>query len=602
MGGHGVTTLSIEYKLPLLITAMLVCIVGIGSWATYRQVRASALEANAADLQRSAVRLADLIETGVAPQIARLENLAENQEVRTALGRGERTAAADEVVRPFATGDDTLAVEVRTAEGRTVARAGHYPAGLTAAQTDSLRSIAASGRGGYSQIGVVGGRPYVWAVAALTVAGQVGSVARLIAVGDEDSDAVGDLLGPGFSVYYTNSTGGPWITLDGRVVPAAFPDPMTPPASHRRPDDGRAATATAAATSGSPLAIIVEAPVDRVLAGPRSFLRWLVVGSAVLIIAGAGIGWLLSRRITRPLKSLTAAAREIGRSQEVDQVILDRGDEVGQLANAFNDMAAEIHRTHSALRTEAAEADMARAAAETANRMKSEFLATMSHEIRTPINAIIGYADLLLLGIPDPVSETQRDQLERIGTSSKYLLSLIDEVLDLARIEAAQLDVQEEVGKVDDVISMGFDIAAPAAAAKGISLVRAPAEPGIGFSGDRQRVVQILVNLLSNAIKFTPRGGRVEVASSTNGRHTSIVIHDTGIGISADHIEQIFEPFVQADQSHTRAFGGAGLGLAISRRLARLMGGDVTVESAPGNGSSFTLQLPSERARPRRPT
>jgi signal transduction histidine kinase len=342
----------------------------------------------------------------------------------------------------------------------------------------------------------------------------------------------------------------------------------------------------------SELSIVAEAPLERVLAGPRTFLRRAMLTSAVLALFGAILVWLISRRITHPLVQLARAANVTRGQPDSPEVRVDRADELGDLAAAFNRMARNIQEAQAALLQQVEEADAARADAERANRAKSEFLATMSHEIRTPINAIIGYTDLLLLGVPDPPTEEQRRQLGRVQASGHYLLRLIDEILDLSRIEAGGLSVREQVGDAADAIAAALEMTAAAAAEKDVRIVRTPIEPGLSFHGDRHRVEQILVNLLSNAIKFTPGGGTVEIGAEARDAATLFHVRDTGIGIGPDQLERIFEPFVQADQSYTRSYRGVGLGLAISRELARLMGGDIDVASDPGAGSTFSVRLP----------
>jgi signal transduction histidine kinase len=251
-------------------------------------------------------------------------------------------------------------------------------------------------------------------------------------------------------------------------------------------------------------------------------------------------------------------------------------------------------------------ANEARAFAESANRSKSEFLATMSHEIRTPINAIIGYTQLLAMGIVGPVNEEQGMQLARIASSGQHLRGLIDDILDLSRIEAGRLTVGSEASVTGRAVTAAIEIVRPQAAAKNVALVdRCQGDPDALFFGDAQRVQQVLVNLLSNATKFTPEGGRVSVecgtmqhprldleARSTSG-WTYFAVEDTGVGIAPAMLERIFQPFVQGEGGYTRAHPGTGLGLTISRRLARLMGGDLTVESVQGEGSRFTLWLPA---------
>lgn len=256
------------------------------------------------------------------------------------------------------------------------------------------------------------------------------------------------------------------------------------------------------------------------------------------------------------------------------------------------------------------EARHARKEAEEANRSKSEFLSTMSHEIRTPINAIIGYADLLDLGLKGPLTPGQREQLERIRVSSQHLLGLVNDVLDLAKVEAGHLTVMHQRAVAVHATTGAIALVGPQAAERGIEVLDPCLDdPDTTYVGDEDRVRQILVNLLSNAVKFTAPGGRVRITCGTTtstdedarlpdgDRWTYIRVQDTGIGIAPESLESVFQPFRQVQTGTTRDSGGSGLGLTISRRLARLMGGDLTVRSAPGEGSTFTLWL----ARPEAP-
>lgn len=255
------------------------------------------------------------------------------------------------------------------------------------------------------------------------------------------------------------------------------------------------------------------------------------------------------------------------------------------------------------------EVDSARRAAEEANRAKSQFLANMSHEIRTPINAILGYTELLRLGVTGPLTDAQREQLERVRASSEHLLGLVNEVLDLARVEANQLRVRQRPGPMSDAVLTALTLVGPQAAARGVGIAReAPCDEAVQFLADEDRVRQILVNLLSNAVKFTPPGGRVSVSYgqaeapaemplAPGAPAVWVRVEDTGVGIAPDRLEAVFQPFIQLDGGLTRAAEGTGLGLTISRRLARLMGGDLVAESEPGVGSRFTLWLPAAPAR-----
>jgi signal transduction histidine kinase len=245
-------------------------------------------------------------------------------------------------------------------------------------------------------------------------------------------------------------------------------------------------------------------------------------------------------------------------------------------------------------------ADLARKDAERANEVKTSFLTSMSHELRTPLNAILGYAELLAMGLRGPVSPEQRDALSRIRRAGTHLLSLINDVLNFAKLKALQVPFLVTDVPVDDVFVSATMMVEPQAAEKGLTFVRIPNTSTLAARGDREKVLQILLNLLSNAIKFTDAGGRVTLAASAlyRRRHTEtdrrmqFKVSDTGRGIAADQLRIIFEPFVQVGQRLAGTEVGTGLGLAISRELARGMGGDLVVESTLGVGSLFTLTMP----------
>jgi signal transduction histidine kinase len=252
------------------------------------------------------------------------------------------------------------------------------------------------------------------------------------------------------------------------------------------------------------------------------------------------------------------------------------------------------------------EAEEARARSAEAQTAKDRFLATMSHEIRTPINAILGFTSLLELGLAGPVTDEQRALLARLTRSSQHLLQLVNDVLDLSKMESTEMQVVREPLRTGSAVEGALELSEGMAHARDVRLVNLKrGDPGVAYIGDEQRVRQILVNLISNAVKFTESSGTVTVECDLRsdtppgaqlhgkGPWASVRVRDTGIGISDANLERVFDAFHQVDSGHTRTRGGSGLGLSISRRLARLMGGDITVESTPGQGSTFTLWLPA---------
>jgi signal transduction histidine kinase len=237
--------------------------------------------------------------------------------------------------------------------------------------------------------------------------------------------------------------------------------------------------------------------------------------------------------------------------------------------------------------------ETARQAANAGNAAKSQFLANMSHEIRTPMNGILGMAALLR---NSDLNETQTSQVEIIERSSEMLLALLNDVLDMSKIESGELSIEHVPFSLRRVVDNARDLHGLLADAKGLKLhIDLPRDLDATFVGDPLRLSQVLNNLLSNAIKFTSEG-EVELSVRAKRGHIVFAVRDSGIGIAPDQAERLFLPFTQADSSTTRKYGGSGLGLTISRRLCRLMGGDLTLSSSPGRGALFEARLPLRRA------
>lgn len=260
----------------------------------------------------------------------------------------------------------------------------------------------------------------------------------------------------------------------------------------------------------------------------------------------------------------------------------------------------ESHRLSERARSEAEEArkqaEAARAEAESANGAKSDFLAVMSHELRTPLAAIMGYQELLVDGITGPITEGQAQQLGRIKASARHLLRLIDEILTFTRLDAGRETVTPEPMDLAESLNLAAEIVEPLAVAKKIELRIDSPETGKIVESDPTKVQQILVNLLSNAVKFTDAGS-VTASACLRENEFQLTVGDTGIGIGEENLHRVFEPFWQVEQKATRRATGTGLGLTVTKRLANLLGGDVVVMSTPGEGTTFTVTLPTTAPR-----
>jgi PAS domain S-box-containing protein len=273
------------------------------------------------------------------------------------------------------------------------------------------------------------------------------------------------------------------------------------------------------------------------------------------------------------------------------RLILDEEGKPRRLLGITNDVTDSVVAEEE-MRQLVERAEGARAEAEHANAAKSQFLATMSHELRTPLNAVTGYADLLSMGIRGPVTAAQGEDLGRIKRSGQHLLTVINDILNFAKLEAGQVEFTVANVKVGDAVAEIETLIAPQVRAKGLTLDYESCDLTLVARADRDKVEQILINLLTNAIKFTDPGGRLTVTCDESATEVFVRVRDTGVGIPDDKLTTVFDPFVQVNRQLSSPSEGVGLGLAISRDLARGMSGDLAVASTLGVGSTFTLSLP----------
>lgn len=350
---------------------------------------------------------------------------------------------------------------------------------------------------------------------------------------------------------------------------------------------------------------------------------WAVL-SVIFLAAGALAAYVLSRKITQPITRLTESTTRMAEGQIEQEIPVDSRDELGTLATSYNEMAKALKRTlderarvamelrdlnrnledrirERTFQLEETNRELARA-----SRHKSEFLANMSHELRTPLNAILGFTELIIDGVYGEVPDELRESIQDIHINGRHLLRLINDVLDLSKIEAGQMRLNLGEYSVQSLIDSVISATRSLAAEKQLELTGQVESALPVVWGDSKRMTQVLMNLVGNAIKFTPGGGSVTVtarrassaesdalnpASKTTGC-IELAVADTGIGIPAEELNNIFSEFRQVDSSITREYGGSGLGLSIAKRLVEMHEGSIWAESQLGKGSTFHVRIP----------
>ena len=339
-----------------------------------------------------------------------------------------------------------------------------------------------------------------------------------------------------------------------------------------------------------------EAIVDAVHVN-RAVLMATALGTALLIMAGS---WIIVRYvIVKPVKHLKEVSDAISAGELNVRSEIQTGDEFEDLSHAFNRMLRNLvsmqdqyRKVNTDLDRKVDELAQANMALYESNRLKSDFLATMSHELRTPLNSILGFSEVLLSS--DQLDDKKLRWVRNIQSSGEKLLNLINDILDLAKIEAGKMQVRLENFSIHDICEGLLNMFRPMAEKKNIDL-RGQIDPAIPvLRQDVTKLQQILQNLLSNAIKFTPEGGRVMLKAFAEGSHIILVVSDTGVGIAPEEQSLVFEKFRQSGNPLTREHAGTGLGLSIVRELAKLLGGEVSLQSDLGRGSTFTIHLPMQ--------
>lgn len=627
----------------MLTAAVVVIVIATSLAITYSALKQARIESTHEQLRRQARQLVITSDQSLKARAALYRKVANDSAVHTVLRAAERGApvqagdprsiiASVALLQLRIVPDSTLPIEVWTADGR---RALHVGKDIRDDSLSRLRpelralngkteTEIPTGRTGsdsiqYGALYPSSGRTLFWTIVPVMEGGQrVGYLAQQRAFGTtpQGRATVRELLGNDAALNLHNATDDFWANSSGEpIAPLTGVDTAGGDYIGMRAGVGDV-IASEAALPGTPWVFALEAPVASVLAEPQATIRRLALINLLVAMVGVLATWLASRRITSPLVRLIAASDAIARGDYDTRMPLRRGgdtrNEVSRLSATFNRMAEEIETSHRELEQQvqeartvsrqlevanaellrtSADAREARDAAMQANRAKGDFLAVMSHELRTPLNAIGGYADILQLGIYGEVTAKQKEALARIMRSQQMLLSLINDVLNFAKLDAGQVQYHMTNVPLDVVLAQVEQVVAPQLEAKSLRYEFERCDPALVVRADREKLVQIVLNLLSNAIKFTAAEGAIRLTCDVDATWVRIHVNDTGIGIPSDRLESIFDPFVQVDRSLNRPHEGVGLGLSISRDLAQGMGGTLTVRSTVGEGSTFTLRL-----------
>ncbi|MGE3144269.1 MAG: sensor histidine kinase [Pseudorhodoplanes sp.] len=352
--------------------------------------------------------------------------------------------------------------------------------------------------------------------------------------------------------------------------------------------DGRAVVTAHAKGPRMDWYVFVEQPMSQALEPVYALLARIASLLGLGLLIAVLTGMLLARQMVVPIRALQAGARRLGQGDFDQRIEVKTGDEIEDLAEQFNRMAVELQQSYSGLEQKVEERTRELAIA---SAHKDQFFANMSHELRTPLNAVLGYAELLVDGIYGTMPDKALDVLQRIQSNGKHLLGLINDVLDISKIEAGQLNLALDDYSMKTLVQSVIAATESLAQNKGLALRSEVSDALPAARGDERRLTQVLLNIVGNAIKFTDKGSVTIRAAEKDGMF-DLSVTDTGPGIAPQDRDRIFEEFQQVDNSSTRQKGGTGLGLAIARRLVRMHGGDIALESAPGKGSTFHVAIP----------
>lgn len=582
--------------------AILAAVLALSLAVTYATLRRNA-EVSARERLAGTIRVvASTMESAVRMRQRALQAPSRDPRLLDALAAPRDSAAirraTDAIAAHLSPSDTAFSTELRDLEGHRIA---FVAADLPPAVRAHAPLVRLEGPGTTRPDSALAGemfrwgdRAYFWIGVPVRRAGQLaGSLMQLRRVGGSPNAnrSLRSLTGHEVTLFMRNARGDVWLLAPGKPDSAPARSISSLGVTHDRGNLGQFLVVEAP-VSRTPWVAALEAPLSAVRAPARQTVLVLALVSVVLIALGGATAWRMGRHITAPLAAVTRAAEAMAMGERAEIIGVNSEDEIGRLARRFNEMAQEVERRVADALQARRDAESAREDAEHANRAKSDFLAVMSHELRTPLNAIGGYAQLMAMGLHGPVTPEQRDALERIERSQSRLLALINDVLNFAKLDAGQVSYHITDVAIDEALNGAETMVAPQVRARELRFRYEGCDTKVTARADRDKLGQVVLNLLSNAVKYTLPGGEVVLACDVRPDEVVISVRDTGVGIAEARLSGIFEPFVQAHRALNNPGEGVGLGLAISRDLARAMHGEITVTSTVGRGSTFTLTLP----------
>lgn len=616
---------SIEWKLPLGGGLFLLAVIVVLTSAAYTEVKRATRRAAVERLTSVSGQMLQLLETSAKQMPVEVATRAAKPEIAAYLAaptpknESDALAALEYAASQSA---QVASVELWDAQDRQVLVTGSSGA-MDTALTHHILTTEGAAKATLGNLYAAGDSISFPVIARVTGEGEklLGHLVvwRRLRATAQGRAQITQLIGSDATVYIGNREGKLWTDLGARVDgPPRDVSGTKGAVEYERPGVGPR-LAVARPITGAPWMLLMEFSNQVVLAPARQFLVRESVVAAILWLVALGAVWFASRRISSPLRELTLAAEAVSTGDYSKRVTLDRRDELGRLAGVYNGMASQVHdaqhrleieverrtaelsQTLEQLRASERRLSQAKETAEQANRAKSDFLAKMSHELRTPLNAIIGFSEVLQEETFGSLNDKQRRYVGNVLMSGRQLLELINDILDLSKVEAGRMDLLVKEVPLAEVLEEIHPVVTTLAEPKNVQLAFPSGEELPAILADPGKFKQIMYNLLSNAIKFTPDGGRVAVTVEGTGRTADkagsgdviIRVADTGIGIAPEDQERIFGEFEQVASEYARLQRGTGLGLALTRRLVELHGGRIGVESRLGEGSVFSITMPA---------